>query len=425
MVGAAPKVGVVGNMNNNMFALTRHLRDRQIDAQLLYAPLLGHEVYYPQADTFDLADLTFCHEVPWLNDGFYSADPQAIRNDMKGYDVVLATGSEAAALSLAGIPIDIYFAYGDDVVTYSHTPRRVSWGEIAKQEVKLLFKGRHITLRRVRAGTEYQNVRRAICAARHVICDWTNDWWDERMLALPFAGSVHRMPWPLLYPAPYRSGACADVHWRSAMDQLRSEHELIVLYHGRHQWTRPSPRHSKNTQNLIRGFAMFHRDNPDVNACLATIAYGDDVAASKNLIAELGVGDQVIWFPSMYRKDVMHLVDQADLCCGEFNQSWLTGGTILEALSLGKPLIHYRDDSLYPGVPLYPLLNAREPAEIAAAISSYVADPKLCRERGSAGAAWFDEYVMRRPLDVICQLVGVGDVRGRRVEAQPTSIDVK
>jgi len=421
MAHSAVKIAVVGNMNNNMFALTRHLRDRGIDAQLLFAPFPGHEVFYPKADTFDLAELAFCHEVQWLNDGFYSADPRAIRRDMAEYDAVLAIGSEAAALSLAGVPIDIYFAYGDDVVTYAHFPKRFSWREIAEQQTKLLFKGRHLSYRRMRGGTEYGNLRRAICTAGHLMCDWTNAWWDERMLSLPLTGTVHRTPWPLLYPAPYRLSDCTDVHWRSAMDRLRSENELVVLYHGRHEWTRASPRYSKNTHNLIHGFAKFRREYPHVKACLATIAYGHDVAASRALVTQLGLGDQVIWFPRMYRKDLMYLVKRADLCCGEFSQSWLTGGTILEALSLGKPLIHHRDDSLYSELPLYPVLNAREPSEITAAIASYVEDPDRWRGRGKAGTAWFDEYVVRRPLDLICELLGVGHGHGGEVDSRRTA----
>jgi hypothetical protein len=205
------------------------------------------------------------------------------------------------------------------------------------------------------------------------------------------------------------------------MDRLRSEYELIVLYHGQHAWSR-ADEESKNTDHVLLGFAEFLREYPTLRSCLITVEYGPDVAASKALIAQLRLTDRVVWFPGMYRKDLMYLVSYSDLCCGEFNLSWLTGGTIVEALSMGKPLIHYRDDSLYTNLPLYPVMNACEPGEIAAAIGSYVEDPGGVRKRGNEGALWVDEYVVRQPLDLICGLIEHGDARGGCIDSRQAPV---
>jgi glycosyltransferase involved in cell wall biosynthesis len=407
------KVAVVGNMNNNMFALTRHLRDRHLDAELLFAP--GYDHFHPKADTFELEDLAFCHEVSWLDNGFYSADPAEIRRDLRGYDVVFATGAEAAALSLARVPIDIYFPYGDDVFTYAQLPEQFSVRQIAREELKFFLKRGELTLSRMRNGTQFGHVRRAICSARYVLDDMANDDYNSLLLSLPLHGTVYRSPWPMVYPAPYRDGwDRADVHWRSVFDRIRSEHELILLYHGRHEWTRDDI-HRKNTHHLLLGFAEFVRQHPDVTPCLVTVEYGRDVGASKAMIADLGLADRVIWFPRMYRKDLMYLIDVAHICAGQFDRSFLTFGTILEALSVGKPVIHHRDDAVYRDIPLFPVLNAREPPEIAAALTAFIEDPDTWRRSGLEGRAWFDEHVARRPLDFICQLLGRGD--GNRRES--------
>lgn len=402
------RVAVVGNMNNGMFALTRHLRDRAVDAQLFFAP--GFEHFHPKADTLDLSDLAFCHEVDWLQGGFYQADPEAIRNDLRGYDVLLATGAEAAAACLAGLPIHIYFPYGDDVLTYAHLPERFSLRAIASEQRRLMLGQSAMTLERMRLGTEFGYVHRAVCTAQHVIVDWTNPDWDRPLLSLPLKGTVHRSGWPFIYPQSYREHGSGnrrtDVHWRSAVDALRTRHDLIVLYHGRQEWTRGGDINVKNTDQLIRGFAEFVSSNESLTPCLAMIEYGRDVAASKALIAELGLTENVAWFPLMYRKDVMYLASNSDVCCGEFGRSYLTFGTLLEAMSIGKPVLHHRDDSLYP-VPLYPLLNAREPAEIAAALVMFVEDPEGWRDKGREGRAWVDEHVIDRPLELICGLLEV------------------
>src|SRR6202035_1602514 len=161
------------------------------------------------------------------------------------------------------------------------------------------------------------------------------------------------------------------------VDRIRSTHDFVLVYHGRHSWKR-GDLNDKNTHHLLIGFAEFTVRHPEAKACLVTLEYGKDVDASKALISELGIEKRVRWFPLLYRKDLMYIISQADLCCGEFAESYLTFGTILEALTLAKPVVHYRDDRLYEG-PLYPVLNAREPDEIADALGVCLAEPERCR----------------------------------------------
>jgi hypothetical protein len=257
-------------------------------------------------------------------------------------------------------------------------------------------------------GPYYRAVRRAISTARHLVFDVTNSDCEELLFALPLQGTVHRMAFPFIYPDAYRNAFSVngkgDVHWRSAVDRLRSDYDFVLLYHGRHEWTDNAFHMLKNTQHLLSGFDGFVERCGDLRPCLATVEYGSGVTQSKRRIGELGLGKHVVWFPLMYRKDLMYLAQQADLCCGEFGRSYLTFGTIVEAMSLGKPIVHYRDDTLYEG-PLYPMLNAREPEEITAALWAFVEAPDDWRRKGLEAQAWVDEHVIRRPLDVICGLL--------------------
>lgn len=397
------KVALVGNMNNGMFALARHLRDRGLDAELFFSR--GFEHFHPKADTYDLADLEYCREVTWLQSGFRAVEGGAIRRDLRGSDAILATGDEAAALAAVGVPIDVYFPYGDDVLRWAHPSLRRSPRDAALEVVAAA--GRIVP---IRAASHPRSVRAAICSARHLVVDQMNPTCDRIMLSLPIGGTIHRSPWPFLHPASYRNalaaGSVPDVHWRSAVDAMRARHDFVLLYHGRHSWTRAGDFNAKNTHHVLIGFAEFVRRHPDVDACLATIEYGKDVRASKELIAELGIEERVAWFPVMFRKDLMYLISRADLCCGEFAESYLTFGTILEALCLGKPVVHHRDDSLYAG-PLYPVLNAREPDEIASALDACLDDPESCRRMGLEGQAWVEEHVVERPLELIFSLLGM------------------
>ena len=61
------KVALVGNMNNNNFALLRYLRDLGVDAHLLlFDNEIGH--FVPEHDTWQLAKWQpFIHALPFGN----------------------------------------------------------------------------------------------------------------------------------------------------------------------------------------------------------------------------------------------------------------------------------------------------------------------------------------------------------------------
>ena len=40
-------------------------------------------------------------------------------------------------------------------------------------------------------------------------------------------------------------------------------------------------------------------------------------------------------------------ISLSDLVAGEFNNSWFTYGVVFEAMAMGKPIIHHRNDSIY------------------------------------------------------------------------------
>jgi hypothetical protein len=130
------------------------------------------------------------------------------------------------------------------------------------------------------------------------------------------------------------------------------------------------------------------------------LEYGNDVHHSKQLVAELGITNNVMWYPQMYRKDIMYLINNVDVCTGEFDKSYLTFGTVVEAMVMSKPVIHYREDNLYESIypDLYPMLHAREPLEITNAIDFAVRNPDALKEMGQKGNRWIKKYFIDSAL---------------------------
>jgi glycosyltransferase involved in cell wall biosynthesis len=402
------RIALIGNMNNNFFPITRHLRDMGYDAHLFYRPGVDH--FQPKADTYFLNFSNYCHEVDWLDRGFHNLDEAKIKGALSGFDFYIGQGEEAAAAYKCGFTIDVYYPYGSDGSKYAHLPQNYS----TKDKVLSFFrryKKNKLSYKQMRAGTMAKYLKGAIVNAKYILAEYTNVEAIERLKALHYKGSFKEVPMPFLYSNDYEGllhGMVPDVHWRTDIDKLRADNDFIILYHGRQEWkTYHYEFNGKNTHHLIIGFANYIKKNPGLKVRLAMLEYGNDLQHSKQLVEELGITQHVSWFPKMYRKDLMYLIKNVDIGCGEFVRSYLTFGTVVEAMFLKKPVIHYRVDSLYEKFypELYPMLHAREPEEIENAINYAVKHPQDLELMGEQARRWVKKYFIEQPLKVLQEII--------------------
>lgn len=398
------KVALLGNMNNNFIALTRYLRDAGYEAHLFYLPVADH--FRPIADSFTPIE-NYVHEVSWMRNNIHKIDEQAIRTQLADFNFFIGQGVEAAIAYKCGIRMDIYFPYGSDFYKYAWLYQHYS----AKQILfKVLFNNGNY--RELRRGSQSKYVREVIKTARYVFLDKTNPEYEKKLIDIGLEGVYKNVAMPFLYLPQYQNRKYWDVHWKSLIDQIRGDNDLMLVYHGRHEWKDASDYHmneftTKNTHHVLIGFAQFLKANPDIKAALVTIEYGGDVENSKKLITKLGISKRVHWLPKMYRKDLMYLLKQADLGCGEFDRSYLTFGTIIEAMAIGTPVIHHRKDELYTEQypELYPMYNAREPEEIAKALQYAYDNPAERKQMGLEAQAWVKKYFIDKPLTAITEII--------------------
>ncbi|MFN4246329.1 MAG: glycosyltransferase [Flavipsychrobacter sp.] len=400
------RIALVGNMNNNFFAITRYLRDKGYDAHLFYRLATPH--FQPMADSYGNDYESFCHQVDWLENGFHNADVEDVRKVLNGFEFYIGQGEEAAVAYKAGFNIDVYYPYGSDVYKYAQLPQEYA----LKSKIKSLLTGStdRPSYSQMKEGTMAKYLKGAIIDARYIFADATNDEFEAQLKSLQYKGIYKKVPMPFIYYPEYEriDEKALPQYLVEKIRQIKTSYDFVLLYHGRQEWaTYHNQFTGKNTHHLIQGFAGFIKENPQCNACLVMLEYGTDVEQSKKLIYQLGIEDIVYWLPKMYRKELMYVVQQANVCCGEFAHSFLTFGTVVEAMLMKKPVITHRVDSYYASTypVLYPCYNAREPKEIEQAISQAFTNPEERLRMGDEAYAWVKKNFIENPLQELLNII--------------------
>jgi len=400
------RIALVGNMNNNFFAITRYLRDRGYDAHLFYRLAMPH--FQPMADSYTNDYESFCHQVDWLDNGFHNADIEEVKKTLSGFDFYVGQGEEAAVAYKAGFNIDVYYPYGSDVYKYAQLPQEYT----LKSKMKSLVVGGadRPSYYQMKEGTMAKYLKAGIVNARYIFADATNDEFEAQLNSLQYKGEYRKVPMPFIYYPEYKhivEKALAH-NIVEKIRQIRASHDFVLLYHGRQEWaTYHNQFTGKNTHHLIQGFAGFVKENLQNNACLVMLEYGTDVEQSKHLIHKLEIVDKVYWLPKMYRKELMYVVQNADVCCGEFAHSFLTFGTVVEAMLMKKPVITHRIDSYYTSTypVLYPCYNAREVEAIQQAIAQAVNNKEERLQMGDEAYEWVKKYFIEIPLQQLLNTI--------------------
>lgn len=166
----------------------------------------------------------------------------------------------------------------------------------------------------------------------------------------------------------------------------------FVIFHPVHiDWTYRGRKRSslKGNDRLIRAFARFVKDNP--KTLLVCLRYGVDIAATESLIAELGIGANVVFIERLRKEALREMMNAADLIADQFMLGAM-GGTAVETLACGRPLLTYIKEDMarrcYGETP--PVFNARTEHEIYEALVA-ARDSDL-KAAGQAGRAWVERH---------------------------------
>jgi glycosyltransferase involved in cell wall biosynthesis len=118
--------------------------------------------------------------------------------------------------------------------------------------------------------------------------------------------------------------------------------------------------------------------------------WGRDLAASKALVAELGVHDCVTWMPALRKTQLWDAYLTAHAVLDQFVTPAI-GGVAFESMALGRRVITALDvdaaTRFFGGAP--PLHAASDPVEIADAMEAVIRDPEDAAGLGARAQEWF------------------------------------
>jgi glycosyltransferase involved in cell wall biosynthesis len=414
------KIGLIGNMNNNNFAMMRYFRDLGADAHLLLysddgVGTLSH--FTPAADTWALDRWApFIHQTDIPNAPVAAFDAplstavgvwaelrrltgaQAsavsavsraqLRRAYGGYDRLIGSGTTPAALARIGQVLDVFYPYTTGVEFLGchaftaglrgHWPRRMLYNALRRRQVL------------------------GISRARCVVCSDSEV--TGTVLTRNSLPSI-RQNIPMVYnrevtPADPPTLPLAEAH------HALCGAGLTVLHHARLVWQQPcsysDEDHLLNTKNndwLIRAFAALVAARPSVCPRLFIVEYGRDIEATKELVAQLGIQNSVTWLPKMSRRELMWLLGRVSVGVGEFKnpRRMIWGGTGWETLASGKPLLQgfrFEDGEFADiyGCPPPPMLPVKADSDILEQLLFVADHPKRAADIGRRAREWFDTH---------------------------------
>jgi glycosyltransferase involved in cell wall biosynthesis len=385
-------VALIGNMNNNFFNFVRYLRDRGINADVL---LIDNEFdhFSPTCDTFEKVNTDYVVQLTWGEGrSFLHTSAKVIEKDLNKYDFIIGCGYAPAFLEKIGKKLDIFIPYGGDLYglpfaqSFNNYGDDFSFFQLLKNYKQIIRDFIYVRLRR----NQRKGIRNASLISFPEFPQ-SLEWFDLLGVRNNF-----ELGCPMIYDREYLTieKNYSRSKWYGKFKKIRQENELVVFHHSRHVWnSRPEHPANKGNHILIKGFAMFLKEHPDVNACLVLFEYGPDVGAGKALIHELEIENRVKWFPILPRKEVMIGLSQSDIGATTFHFGEYGGGAEWEILLAGKPLLAFLDKKQAVGPKRkYPLINViPQPDAVAVALEQCNADKARMIKTGENGRNWLLE----------------------------------
>ncbi len=392
------KVALIGNMNNNFFAITRYLRDIGINAHLL---LFNNETdhFLPHNDTFTDEYTNFTIQLNWGDlESFQNIDFEKVEDDLKTFDFLIGCGTSPAFVNKIDRKLDIFAPYGSDIYKlpffqFVHPKRLFTYLSLSRHQRMGIKKSNYLHLDR--ADTKL----------------------EQLLLKMGLKNKRIQLGMPMFYHKTYTDDTIQN-HFENTsllceLNTLRTENEILLFQYCRQLWkSKPAVKwNAKGNDKLIKGFKRFITHHAEKKVKLILVEYGPDVVHTKKLIAHLNLEKFVIWLPPLKRKEIMLCLTYVDMVIGELSYSWMTYGVVYETLAMGCPLMHYRIDknyeSFYPK--LYPMVSAHNDIEVENGIVSLSKDPDRLRRVGEEGKKWLFKYAIQEPIEKYRELIELKD----------------
>lgn len=420
------KVALIGNMNNNNFALMRYFRDLGIDAHLLLFSNDGEDSlthFTPEADSWNInnwapyihrmnipnyefsivgaIESIFLWSMPFAfakstlkrlfgkkNSGWRAPDLTELKNAFNGYDYYIGSGIAPAIFEKMGWRLNLFYPYSIGIEFFS------------SQEFILKLNSKNLFTRTSAKEVKALQAKGILNAFVSLECGSSHEAYKSLGI------NAKPILIPMVYLEEHNSIDQDELSYLNALNIKPLFSELIFFHSARLFWIKPFgytekmwKLENKNNNWFIRAFARFLKIRPQIKATLWIVEYGPDINATKKLCFDLGLNERIIWLPKMDRKNLLRIHKNSTVSIGEFYSSPQTvwGGTGWEALATGTPLIQgfnfpkgeFNKIFGYPPPPIFPVSTEDHILEHLLFISDHQEKVSLI---GKKSKEWFDAY---------------------------------
>jgi glycosyltransferase involved in cell wall biosynthesis len=167
--------------------------------------------------------------------------------------------------------------------------------------------------------------------------------------------------------------------------------DFLIFFPTRQDWVTGTGYADKANDALFHAFATLRKAGRRVGLILCE--WGQNIAQSKDLLAQLGVERHVRWMPPVGAVAFNRHCQAVDLVADQFKLGAF-GGVLFKAMCNRAPVISYLDEvqlgSIYPELP--PVLNGKGPDELARLVAAAMDDPAMLKALGERGRAWVEAH---------------------------------
>lgn len=418
---SAPKIAVIGNMNNVGFCIMRYLRDLGYEANLILYSNDGvgpHSHFSMESDCWDIerwrpfaihsdvSDTMISALDPpysWIfslrslwrflsgkqTQHFAPVSSKYLVELLQGYDILIGSGIAPAVCARANRFLDIFWPYSMGV-EYLGAP-----GFLNKAD-------KHGPLAKWLTRKVITRQAEGIRNARHIFVS-DLDMTGPALTSIDAA--FDNVPIPAIYN-DNTFGFANPSEQVAAIIREVADCDFSIMMHSRLLWSKPSEmsdaewlQHDKNNDWVIRAFADLVSKYPNRQCRLILFKYGSDVLATQQLCDELGLFDNVIWADMMPRRDIMAILPHVTVGVGEIyeNIRALWGSTGWEILAAGRPLLQgfmFEDSDFEAefGFPPPPMLKVREENHVFEHLEWVLLNRADADCLGRDATLWFNQY---------------------------------
>ncbi|MBI2830675.1 MAG: glycosyltransferase family 4 protein [Chloroflexi bacterium] len=385
------KVCFVGNEHNSSYVLTKLLRRKGIDAHLI---LLGGE---PDESLPEREDSFLKNGYPeWIKKvdwgyplSFFRVTNSKLKADTGEADIYVSCNFGPAFLSRLNLKRSVILPYGSDI--YAAAFPKHWYRQIIKRGLRSLPL---LPAAMVISGFQKRGIHKA--DAISIIPSASYGAAIKKMNLQHKCLPMHKPLDLEKFNNSIIEKELSGVRDKNLLALLsrRKEYDMVVFSPTRHCWGETIGDHADDKRNdlLIEAFARLVLEGKS-NPLLVLIETGESLAASKELIRNLGIEKNIFWAPHISREMLRYYYCLADIV-GDQYKVGMYGLIALEAFACEKPVMVYiaGDYEKAAKRPFPPCLNVRTAEEIYSVLRDFSSNKNKYLNIGKEARNWMEKY---------------------------------